>query len=303
MEGWHAVEGRSVTVFHGGRHEGLASAVLGFLEALPPLPALPAGVPGRVHAYLAPDPASFDRLTGGRIPEWGAGVAIPARRTLVLPVYASTRTLGGDRARVLRHEWAHLGLHAHLDGLRIPRWFDEGYAEWAGGWDRSEAWMLRVLLATGRAPPLDSLTLDWPRDAASARAAYLLSATAVEYLVRESGERGLRLFLDRWRDGDSFEGALHATYGVTPGQFELHWRGYVRRRYGWLLFLSQSTVVWAILAMLLLLLLRIRRRRDRERMARLRAGEVPDAPAYWLPEREAGPEVRGPGEPPRDGAV
>ena len=183
---------------------------------------------------------------------------------------------------MLRHEWAHLGMYEYLDGLVVPRWFGEGYAEWAAGWDRSEAWRLRLLMATGQAPPLDSLTLGFPRDAASAGAAYLLAATAVEYLVQESGERGLELFLGRWRETRSFEGALRATYGVTAEQFEEDWRAHVKDRYGWLLLLSHSMLLWTALAGASLVLLRVRRRRDRERLARLRAVEAPDLPSFWL---------------------
>jgi len=288
---WAARPGSRVTVYHHPRHEPLAARVLVFLEQQRPLPGLPADVPSGVSAFLAPDVPSFESLTGGHVPEWSGGVAIPSLRMLVVPLYVSGPLLDAERARVLRHEWAHLGLHQFLDGLRSPRWFDEGYAEWAAGWDRSEAWRLRLLLLSGRAPPLDSLTLEWPRDAASARAAYLLAATAVEYLVRESGERGLELFLARWKEGGSFEASLLTTYGVTPGQFELHWRRYVKDRYGWFLVLSQTTLIWAFLAVLLLLLVRVRRRRDREHMARLRATEVPEGPAYWA--GDEGDDERG----------
>ena len=284
-------------VFHAPRHSALAERVLGFLEGQPPLPALSSSLPDQVQAFLAPDEASFAALTGGAVPDWSAGVAIPARRQLVVPVYATARALAGERVRVLRHEWAHLGLHQHLAGRRIPRWFDEGYAEWASGWDRSEGWRLRVLLAMGRTPPLDSLTLDWPRDEASARAAYLLSATAVEYLVLESGERGLAALLDRWNASASLDDALRATYGVTQEQLEEHWRAFVRTRYGWLTVLTQSMVLWGLLAVLLLLLLGVRRRRDRERLARLRAAEVADTPAYWSgedgAEKSSGDDGRG----------
>jgi hypothetical protein len=65
------------------------------------------------------------------------------------------------------------------------------------------------------------------------------------------------------------------------GQFEEDWKGYVRRRYGWLFVLSHSSVFWLSLAFALLVLVRIRRGRDREAMARLRAGEPPDRPAFW----------------------
>lgn len=216
------------------------------------------------------------------VPEWGAAVAVPSLDRIVIPREGPRRVRGWTEARVLQHEWAHLGLHQYVPGLRIPRWFDEGYAEWAsGGWSPTEGWKLRVAMAMGRTPPLDSLVLDWPRDQGRANLAYLLSATAVEYLVSESGERGIRLFLEAWREESSFAEGLRRVYGVTPGQFEEDWKKYVKRRYGWLFVLSHSSVFWLTLTLALLVLVRIRRGRDREGMARLRATEPPDQPAYW----------------------
>ncbi|MFC1575052.1 hypothetical protein ACFL5A_00195 [Gemmatimonadota bacterium] len=167
-----------------GSNPGRAQQILSYLEELAPLRGLPDTLPRGVTVYLAPHQALFDSLTGGTVPEWGAAVAIPTLGRMVLPAYGSQRGRGASEARVLKHEWAHLGLHQYLSGLRIPRWFDEGYAEWSsGGWGPSQGWRLRVAFAMGQAPPLDSLILDWPRDRASAELAYLLSATAVEYMV------------------------------------------------------------------------------------------------------------------------
>jgi hypothetical protein len=140
--------------------------------------------------------------------------------------------------------------------------------------------------------------LDWPRDRASAGLAYLLSATAVEYLVRESGERGLRVFLERWKDVRSFDVAMATVYGVTPGRFEEDWKKYVRKRYGWLFVLSHSSVFWLALGLTLLLMARIRRGRNREVMARLRATEPPDEPAYWRDQDEHGGSTDGAKMPP-----
>ena len=262
-----------------------AERALSFLLNQPRMPALPPGLPLEAVLYLAPDEATFAELTGGRIPDWGAGVAMPDQNVIVVPAYASRRSAPGAGNAVLRHEWAHLALHSHLEGLRVPRWFDEGYALWAeGGFDASEAWRLRILLALGRAPPLDSLTLEWPRDRASAEAAYLLSGSALDYLMQESGERGVRLFLERWREGGSFDAALAGTYGVTSGQLEDDWRAWVRRRFGWLLVLSHSVVLWTSLGLLLMLATLARRRWNRERMAKLRAGDPAERPAYWVEE-------------------
>jgi hypothetical protein len=306
-ERYGELRGRRVRVRFAPSDSLVALRVLALLEGQPPLPGVPGDVPTGVTAVLAHTPGAFDELTGGRVPEWRAGVAMPGLALLVVPTGEGPRILDPAGVRVLRHEWAHLGLHQALGGPRIPRWFDEGYAQWAsGGWDASEAWRLRVLLALGGAQPLDSLSLAWPRDQAAAEGAYLLAASAVSYLLEGSGERGLALFLARWKDARSFDDALRSTFGVTPGQFEEDWRRHVKKRYGWLFVASRSAVFWMLLALVLLFMARSRQGRNRSRMARLRAGEVPDLPAWWEgpPEQGGSPEVPpGEGSPPTDEGV
>jgi hypothetical protein len=270
----------------------VAEQVMAYLAGLPPLPGMPDTVPSGVVTVLAHSPEALDALTGGLVPEWRAGVAIPSRGLIIVPTGEGPRILDLEGRRTLRHEWAHVALHQRLGGMRAPRWFDEGYAQWAsGGFDATEAWRLRVLIAMGRAPSLDSLALRWPRGRTAAESAYLLSASALTYLLAESGERGLDLFFDRWARGGSFEGALRATFGVTSGQFEEDWKKHVKDRYGWLFVLSHSAVFWMVLALVLLLMMRVRLTRDREQMARLRAGEPPDRPAFWTEtDKPEGPE-------------
>lgn len=298
-ERYGALQGRRAVVRFVPSDSLVARRVREVLDAQPPLPGLAPDVPAGVTAVLAHTPAALDAVTGGQVPEWRAGVAVPELGLLVVPTGEGPRILDPDGLRVLRHEWAHLGLHQALGGLRVPRWFDEGYAQWAsGGWDAEEAWRLRVMLALGGAPPLDSLSLAWPRDRAAAGGAYLLAASAVSYLLEGSGERGLTLLFARWRDGGSFDQALRATFGLTPGQFEEDWRRHVKRRYGWLFVVSRSAVFWMLLALVLLFMARTRQERNRARMARLRAGEVPDLPAYWegpVEPLSGGPQGEGPG--------
>jgi hypothetical protein len=249
-------------------------------------------VPSEGTIYLAPSPAVFDSLTGGRVPDWGAGVAIPALRVIVLPTYPAPGPAERDPAITLRHELAHLALHAYLPPP-IPRWFDEGYATWtSGGWDQSSAWQIRAAFLLGRAPPLDSLALTWPRGAEQARLAYLLSASAVSYLVELGGEPAFAALLDTWRREGSFDVALRRVYGMTQGQFEAMWRSMVKRRYGWLLALSQITVLWLVLSMLLFVLYGVRRRRKRRQLAALELDDrlFPPPDDYFAPKPEAEPE-------------
>ena len=249
------------------------------------LPALPEQAPtfGQpIHIYLAPDDRTFMRLTGGEAPEWGAGIAVPEQGIIVLRAYVGGRGAYDELPGVLRHELAHIALHRYLDPSLIPRWFDEGYAEWsAGELDAEAGWMLRVAFATNHAAPLDSLELSWPSMATDARVAYLLAASVVDYLVRQSGDRGLGIMLERWHTSHSFEKALATTYGLSVDQLETHWRKDVKHRYGWLAVVTQTSVAFSIVAVGVVALYIIRRRRDRKKLQRLKENELPDEPAYW----------------------
>ena len=289
---WTLPDGRG-TISGLASDSALAAALIAELERSHRLPGLPDSLPTGVDVVLARDEATFLRAAGGLPPEWSAGIAIPAESRIVIPLWDGANRNRLDLVnRVMRHEWAHIGLHQHLGALRVPRWFSEGYAQWASGWDRGSAWRLRLLVAAGKTPPLDSLTLRFPEGAASAEVAYLLSATMIEYLVDESGEDGLGRFLERWKADGRFEDALALTYGLTPTRLEVAWKRWLHDRYGWLYILGNSGAGWGMLALLLVALVRIRRRRDREGMARLRADEA-EAEVEWWHE----PVPEGPREP------
>lgn len=295
--------------------EPVARRLAAAAATFPPLPGLPdpplPDTAAPVLVQLAPDPALFDSLTGGAAPVWSAGVTFEGQNRIVLPAYTSSRSGPRDLRGTLRHELAHALLHRYLGGVSVPRWFDEGYAQFAAGeFDAAAAWQIRLAFALHRAPPLDSLSLGWPGGAGRARLAYLLSATVLQYLVEQSGDSGLRAFLRRWKRVGNMDQALRGTYGVTLGQLEQDWGGFVRHRYGWAFFFSQAVVFWFFASILLVVFWLRRRRINRGKLARLRASEPPDQPAYWLgadveaPETQQapGPDAPGPDAPGPDTA-
>lgn len=241
--------------------------------------ATPADFPGigRVAApesttvLLAPSPAAYREMLGGAVPEWAGGIAIPEERLIVLPGYPSARAEAVQATALVRHEVAHLVLHHHL-GKPAPRWFAEGYAEIASGtWDVESAWQLRMALALGQGPQLDSLAMSWPRGAERARFAYLVSATAVQHIADRAGPEGFRLLLSNWRTMDGFDPAVRATFGMTRGQLEDEWRDAVRVRYGWLQGVTHTALVWVPAVVLLLLAYIPRRRANRRKLAEMEA--------------------------------
>jgi hypothetical protein len=280
-----ALRSRDVLLHYWPGHARLAASLLP-TDAAFRFPGLPADVLQRgedVHVYIAPDAARWDSITGGRAPDWGAGIAIPDRNIIVLPGYVSARGGTHTLPTILRHELAHVALHRAVGRTTIPRWFNEGYATWsAGQFDADAGWMLRLAFVTRRAPPLDSITLHWPLIEADARLAYLLSASAVLYLHSLGSDATFERFLGHLAEHGDFERALREIYVVSSAQFERLWRAHVRRSYGWLQILAQSMFVWLVLTLLVLVLFVIRRRRDRQRLRRLDETELPDQPAYWL---------------------
>ena len=294
---WRYLQGSSLVARYQGTDSLRASRALATLDGLGQLPGLrETGM--RATLTVAPTRELMDSIVGGRVPEWAGAVALPDRMEMIIPGGRFWPRSPLDEVRVLRHEWAHLALAHELGDLRIPRWFNEGYAEWtAGGWLDGGARKLGMALAFGDGPPLDSIALGWPRERVPAELAYLLSASVIQYLVEASGTRGLELFIAEWKRRRSHEAALRGVYGATVAQLESDWRKWVKRRYGWLIVLSDSALFWAVLVTALAAMFLVRRRYRREQMARLRAGEPPDVPSFWMvPDDRAGP-ARAPQRP------
>jgi hypothetical protein len=224
-----------------------------------------------------PDARSFGRLSGGALPGWGAGFAIPSRRLVVVRLDA------GDPFAILRHELAHLALHRRVPG-RLPLWFSEGYAVLASGeLDRLAALQLNVAVVRGRVPGLTGLDAALRGRAGDAETAYALAGAAVAELARRHPTGSLEPLLDRLADGQPFDAAIQATTGLTLDRFDEAWHLSVRRRYNWGLWLLTGGV-WGLVALLVVGLGVWRRWQDAPRRAALDRGwTVPEEMASGDP--------------------
>ena len=241
-------------------------------------PGLGRRVPGQLRLIVVPDARRLDSLTSGRAPHWGAAIALPDSRTILL------RADGEELARTLRHELAHLALHQAVS-VRIPLWFDEGYAGWAAGeWDRLGGLELNLAVVRGAIPDLRALDGALRGSASTADAAYALAVSAVAELARRNPTGTLDPLMSRLEAGMDFDAAVRATTGLTIDRFEEQWQRAIRRRYSlgtWLI----AGGGWLVLALVVLGLRRLRRRADRVRRAALDEG--------WEvgPEDAPGPEL------------
>ncbi len=245
----------------------LARALLGRATARDTFPWLP-----RPHEpvliIVAPDRRTFRALVGPAAPEYGAAIAIPAERRIVMQGHNAASD-AGDPLEVLRHELAHLALHERLDNIP-PRWFDEGYASVAAGeWGRDEVLATNVALALRGMPSLDALDAQFAGGAGQATAAYALAHRAVVELAALDPERGLSLFFDYWRQSGDFDAAIRQAFGITESDFVQRWRDHTRRRYGGLALFADLTIGALVLLFVITPLYLVRRARDRARLERM----------------------------------
>src|SRR5882724_1366072 len=254
-------------------------AQMALAEALAREAAQPAEWPGlgrlapdTLSLIVAPDRARLDSLAHGQAPAWGAALAFPESRTILL------RADAGDLRRTLRHELGHLVLHQRVR-VRVPLWFDEGYAALAAGeWERLGGLELNLAVARGAVPDFAELDGALRGSAGAADAAYGLAMSAVLELARRNPSGRLDPLLADLVEGRDFDGAVLATTGLSPTRFEDGWRRSVRTRYTLVTWFGAGGL-WALAAAAAVVLVWWRRRADRGRRAALDVGwEVPEEP-------------------------
>jgi hypothetical protein len=222
---------------------------------------------------IAPDHRRFRDWAGPGAPEWGAALAFPDSRRIVMQGRGGNAD-AGDPLEVLRHELAHLALHEYLGDL-APRWFDEGYASYAAReLMRNEVLETNFALALRGMPSFDELDERFTEGATSAQAAYALAYRAVDDLARIDPSHGLSLLFRNWKETRSLDRAMRSTYGTTLFAFESEWRQRTRRRYGALALFSDLTLASIIVLLVITPLYLARRRRDRRRMAALVEADI-----------------------------
>lgn len=242
-------------------------------------PGLGRRTPGPLQLVLVADSAELARLSRGRAPGWGAAVAFPQARTIIL------RADLPDLRRTLRHEVAHLVLRGAVRS-RLPLWFDEGYATLAAGeWDRLAALELHLSVVLGGVPSFGDLDGQLRGAAPTADRAYGLAATAVAALAERIPGGDLAPLLARLADGEEFGSAVQAVTGRDLSRVEEEWQVQTRKRFRGALWVVAGGW-WLVVAVLVVVAWGLRRRRERPRREALNVG-------WELPPEEDGNEQVG----------
>jgi hypothetical protein len=137
--------------------------------------------------------------------------------------------------KTMKHEVCHLMLHHHISRDKLPKWLDEGVAQWV-----SDGMMellinpkrqsLEDAVLAGRYIPLQQLHHRFPRDRQSLWLAYQESKSMVAYIEKRYGREGVINLLDRLKAGQDFDTAVFKNFSVSMNSLEDMWQRQLKKR-------------------------------------------------------------------------
>jgi hypothetical protein len=144
---------------------------------------------------------------------------------------------------VLKHEMIHLLLHRHIRSDLLPRWLDEGVAQWlSGGLAEMLAapppTLLEEALLSGEFIPLADLHDEFPRDRMALLLAYEESRSFTAHIAADYGAQNIFHILNRMKNGYDIREAIAESLKTDLHRVEQRWIEQLRSRSSWYSYLA-----------------------------------------------------------------
>ncbi len=170
--------------------------------------------------------------------------AVPERNLIVLDtsrVYAKPFSLEST----LKHELCHLLIHRNIENP--PRWIDEGVCQWSSGgiaelMAENGKKELQKAILYNRLISIKELAKFPTKDIILA---YEESKSIVEFIEKEFGKKGVLGILAYMKEGYSIDDSIQKGLSISTSDLEEKWKVYLKKRKGWLPYLSNN--LYAIL--------------------------------------------------------
>ncbi len=170
--------------------------------------------------------------------------AVPEKDLIVIDYSKmSARTL--SLRNIFKHELCHLLLHRHIKSVTVPRWLDEGVAQWVSDGvgdiilDQKRS-LLNKAAFSGRFIPLGSLAEGFPRREQDLILAYEESKSFVDHIIGKFGREGVLEILDHMKRGENVHAAVLRSCSIPLEDLEKGWHNALRRRITWFTYLSYN---------------------------------------------------------------
>jgi hypothetical protein len=194
----------------------------------------------RPEIVLIKDDETFQRMSGSPLV---VAYALPDKNVIVID-YSKMMTNPFTLDATAKHELCHLLLHEYIKDENLPRWLDEGVAQWASGgladivMERGSA--LDAAVLQNRMLGLRYLADGFPYDGDQLSLAYAESKSFVEFMTAEKGTRGLLDLLGHLKDGDDVDTAVMKTFSVPLDELEQKWHDSLEKKGLWISFLINN---------------------------------------------------------------
>jgi hypothetical protein len=241
------IESNGVTIHY---EEGLKSAAIEILKTMPSTRekiksrvGLGPGIPFSIIIFKDRD--SFVKEAGNDLM---AAYALPERNRIVMDL-SQMRVHPLNIELITMHEVTHLVLHYHIKREDLPKWFDEGVAEWVS--DISDMInpnrknVLKRAVIGRKVIPFYRLAHSFPADRSRFALAYEESRSMIEFIDNEYGEEALRSIIMRLSKGETFSEAVSNELSITFAELETIWLKDIDIRYTWIGYISNN-IYWIL---------------------------------------------------------
>lgn len=182
--------------------------------------------------------------------------ALPDRQLIVID-YSRMNTGPFTLRITLKHELCHLVLHDQIRTVPLPKWLDEGVAQWTSDGiaeiltGRSGS-LLGWAGISGRFYRLDAISKSFPSDEQGLVLAYEQSRLLVEYIIEHYGRNAILNILEAMKNNNAAPEAIEMSLMITSEELERSW---LQDRQKWsslLLFLAGNIYTLLFVAAALL---------------------------------------------------
>ena len=219
-------------------------------------------VQDRLHTQLSGDlyidyvgsPRAFDKVMAqhgvkGWSEAWISGMALLERDRVIVQVNGPGALLTSE---VVRHEIAHVTLHALSQGRWLPRWYHEGVSMWLAGeitWERLRD--MSGASAFGELDRLQALDDGFTGNQIGVQRAYATAAGFVRFAVHRSQDpASLARLHQRMREGVDFAEAFRTTFGLPPESLFAIYAAQVGQTASKWAVLATDTALWVLVSVL-----------------------------------------------------
>lgn len=173
--------------------------------------------------------------------------AVPGKNFIVIDSSKANRT-PFELEATFKHELVHLMLHQNIPA--IPKWLDEGIAQWAssGIADIINPYnenVLKQAALSNNLIPLRDLSLYFPDHPRGLVLAYEQSKSFIEFIESKYGKEKIVSILNNLKNNKSIRQAINEELSIELESLEQKWHKSLLRKYSWLSYIADN-IIWVL---------------------------------------------------------